>query len=83
MKDGLEIYSTGTKKWYKNNQLHREDGPAIEMSSGDKYWYVNGKLHRIDGPAIEYDNLYYYKGKYIEAKSDEHFKRLIKLEILW
>jgi len=23
-------------EWYLNNQLHREDGPAVEWSNGDK-----------------------------------------------
>ncbi|MAG26521.1 hypothetical protein CMI47_13320 [Candidatus Pacearchaeota archaeon] len=36
--------SIGTKRWYLNNKLHREDGPAILHQNGDKYWYLNGKL---------------------------------------
>ena len=53
---------------YRNakDQLHREDGPAIECSNGTKFWYVNGKYHREDGPAIEYaDGLkfWFVKGK--------------------
>ena len=40
--------------YYLNNELHRENGPAVESSNGDKLWYKNGKLHREDGPAIEY-----------------------------
>ena len=44
----------GSKYWYINGKLHREDGLAIEYVSGSKYWYINGKLHREDGPAIEY-----------------------------
>jgi len=36
-----------------DGQLHRDDGPAVEMANGDKYWYRNGRLHRDDGPAIE------------------------------
>ena len=43
----------GTKHWYLNGKLHREDGPAIEYASGSKAWYLNGKCHREDGPAIE------------------------------
>jgi hypothetical protein len=40
--------------WYNSkDQLHREDGPAVEWVDGTKYWYINGKLHREDGPAIE------------------------------
>ena len=32
----------GTKSWYLNDKLHREDGPAIEWADGTKYWYLNG-----------------------------------------
>ena len=47
------IFSNGTKEWRLNNQLHREDGPAVEWSDGVKEWYLNGQRHREDGPAIE------------------------------
>ena len=40
----------------ENNELHREDGPAVEYASGNKYWFKNGKRHRKDGPAIESTN---------------------------
>ena len=44
---------TGTRRYYNHaNQLHRDEGPAIEYSDGAKCWYRNGKLHREDGPAI-------------------------------
>ena len=33
---------TTTKHWYLNNQLHREDGPAIEYAYGGKDWYLGG-----------------------------------------
>ena len=49
----VKVYSDGTKEWYLNGKLHREDGPAIERSNGTKQWYLNGKLHREDGPAYE------------------------------
>jgi hypothetical protein len=45
---------SGTKRWYLNENLHREDGPAVEYENGDKEWYLNGKLHREDGPAVEW-----------------------------
>jgi hypothetical protein len=48
------ISTTGTKSWYLNGKLHREDGPAVEYANGDKDWYLNDKRHREDGPAIEY-----------------------------
>ena len=49
LSDGREYYNND-----KNNNLHREDGPAIERTDGTKVWYINGKLHRTDGPAIEW-----------------------------
>ena len=52
----VTVDDNGTKEWYSNGQLHREDGPAIERANGSKAWYINGKLHRKDGPAIEYVN---------------------------
>ena len=55
---GYEINDFGTKFWYKEGKLHREDGPAIEYSGGSKAWYVEGEPHREDGPAIEYINGY-------------------------
>ena len=46
--------SNGSKHWYLNGKLHREDGPASEWANGNKSWYLNGKRHREDGPACEY-----------------------------
>lgn len=60
-----QIYKNGTKKWYKNGELHREGGPAVEWSDGDRYWYYEGILHRCLGPAIEEKDgikKWYYKG---------------------
>ena len=34
----------GTKYWYFNGNLHREDGPAVEYAGGTKYWYLNGEF---------------------------------------
>ena len=49
--------ATGTRRYYNHaNQLHRDEGPAIEYSDGAKCWYRNGKLHREDGPAVIYHN---------------------------
>jgi hypothetical protein len=32
-----------TVRWYLNDKLHREDGPAIEWSNGTREWYLHGK----------------------------------------
>ena len=64
----VEVYNNGTKSWYLNGKLHREDGPAMDCCNGTKCWYLNGELHREDGPAIEYSNGYkawYLNGEYL------------------
>ena len=53
-------HAGGTKQWYRNGLLHRDDGPAIEWA-GNKQWWRNGQMHRDDGPAVDYD---YYKAWY-------------------
>jgi hypothetical protein len=40
----LEESFFGTKYYYLNNKLHREDGAAIEWSSGYKQWWINDEL---------------------------------------
>ena len=64
----IEIDEYGSKYWYLNDVIHREDGPAVECSNGDKEWYLNGKLHRVDGPAIEFIN----GDKYWYLNDDEY-----------
>ena len=51
------VIEYGAKVWRNaEGQLHRIDGPAIEMSSGIKSWFLHGKRHRESGPAVEYAN---------------------------
>jgi hypothetical protein len=38
-------HSNGCKAWYKNNKLHREDGPAVIFKSGTKEYWLNGKWY--------------------------------------
>ena len=63
-----EITKTGTIRYFnENNEILREDGPAIEYSSGTKEWYKNGKLHREGGPAAEHSDgskFWYIDGKH-------------------
>ena len=69
----VKIDKYGNKRYYVNNILHREDGPAVEWHDGSKAWYVNGKRHREDGPAIEYsdgDKHWYLDGKLYGYNND-------------
>ena len=45
------IASYGTKSWYKNGNLHRDDDKPALMTSIMNAWYREGKLHRIGKPA--------------------------------
>ena len=69
----------------ENNEFHREDGPAMEHADGIKFWFRNNSYHREDGPAIEYadgEKEYWYNGvEYQEIKTDEEWKRFVKLII--
>jgi len=40
---GIVELESGTKIWYKNGNLHREDGPAVVWINGNKSWYLDGK----------------------------------------
>jgi hypothetical protein len=42
--------------YYKNDYLHRVDGPAVIYPNGTKGYYKDGKIHRDDGPAVIYQN---------------------------
>ena len=86
VKNGLSVDYFKTKYWYINNELHREDGPAIEYAYGDKIWYLHDKVHREDGPAVERADgvkYWYFRGKKIDCKDNDHFLRLIKLKVFW
>lgn len=60
MKDGLDIDLIGNKRWYLNNQLHREDGPAQEFGAYSeesyKAYFLYNKCHRDGKPAREWAN---------------------------
>ena len=65
-RSGNRISYNGSKAWYLNRLLHREDGPAVEYADGYKAWFVNGECHREDGPAVEWADgtkEWWFKGK--------------------
>ena len=75
----VKVYTDGTKSWWLNDKLHREDGPAVECANGTKSWFLNGELHREDGPAVEWadgDKEWWLNGK--EVTEEEHKKRAYK-----
>lgn len=40
----------------ENGELHRVDGPAIELNDDVKEWLINRNLYREIGPVFEYSN---------------------------
>jgi hypothetical protein len=69
----VKVYADGSKYWYLNGNLHREDGPAVAHSGGYKAWFLNGKRHREDGPAIERINGYKFWWLKGERLTEEEF----------
>ena len=53
IRDGLHTDYDGTRYWYRNDLLHRENGPAVEWADGSTEWWLHGALHRTGAPAIE------------------------------
>ena len=50
-KNGRHVEENGEIRWYKNDILHRTDGPAIEYPDGSQAWFSNGVRHRSGEPA--------------------------------
>ena len=72
------VYDDRTVWKNQNDELHRENGPAIEWNDGTKSYCKDGLIHRLDGPAIEYPDG--YKQYWIEGKryTEKDFLTTIK-----
>ena len=80
MKDGLTKHADGSKIWYLNDRIHREDGPAVEYSDGSKIWYIHGKRHRENGPSMEYaDGTKYWYLNDREYSEEAYWNEVISL----
>jgi hypothetical protein len=42
-KTEVRTLADGSKAWYRDGQLHRDDGPALEWADGYKEWYRDGQ----------------------------------------
>jgi len=84
--ESSQTYNQQYQRWEWRNsqdQLHREDGPAIEYDNGTKYWYRNGRLHREDGPAVEYVNgcgEWWVNGLCIGSPEERREKEILRKE---
>lgn len=39
----VRVFGNGDIEWYKDGQLHREEGPAVEYINGEREWWLNGQ----------------------------------------
>jgi len=72
---GVLVRKDGAQLWYRNGQLHREDGPAA-VSGVYRAWHRNGQLHRDDGPAVvchDGSQLWYRRGIFVKRDSSTQF----------
>lgn len=52
-KNGKHVLADGTEKWYQDDLIHRETGPAVIGDNGQSLvWFKHGMMHRDDGPAV-------------------------------
>jgi hypothetical protein len=55
----VTVYADGDKYWSLNDELHREDGPAVEHSNGNKAWWLKNErltekqFNKRMAPAVE------------------------------
>ena len=64
----MEEDSYGTKRWYLNGNIHREDGPAVEYTDGTKSWYLKGEIIVSTGPDIE--KALFYLSTYLQDQQE-------------
>ena len=75
--NGCVVDLKGGKHWFKDDKLHREDGPAVERANGTKWWFFEGERHREDGPAIETSDgtqIWCYKGQLLVHQGEGFWK---------
>ena len=46
----LSITKSGVRYWFKQNEISRDNGPAIVDLPDYRAWWLNGKPHRVGGP---------------------------------
>lgn len=79
----VEVYPTGSERWYLDGLKHRIGGPAITYSDGSKVWCQYDKTHRVDGPAIENaDGSKHWFLEGIRMTEEEHAERTSKSQEL-
>jgi hypothetical protein len=72
----LLVLPNGMQKYFSNDLLHNDNGPAETWPDGTQFWYKNGILHRDDGkPAIIFANgnqYWYVDGKLFRPKNENN-----------
>jgi hypothetical protein len=43
----MRVDEFGTRRWYLNGKIHREDGPAVEWADGSRQWWYRGEQLRV------------------------------------
>jgi hypothetical protein len=41
----IQTFQSGATFYFYNDDLHREDGPAVTLSDGTKSWYLHGEIY--------------------------------------
>jgi hypothetical protein len=46
--DNPKIDASGNKLWFQHDNIHRDDGPAVEYANGSNEWYLHNKCLPFD-----------------------------------
>ena len=47
-----KIFPNGNECWYRNDEWHKDDAPAVLDSSGYELWFKYNNRHRKNAPAL-------------------------------
>lgn len=47
------VYADGTKWWYREGLIHRDNGPAVVHPNGAQEWWLNNQRQRTEYPDSE------------------------------
>jgi hypothetical protein len=69
----LKILPDGSRAWYLNGKLHRQDGPAVESPNGYREWCLNGEQFKDCGRFLK------ALGKTVSEKRFKEIKNLLEV----
>jgi hypothetical protein len=64
IEDGEHKEADGTIKYYKNNVLHNDNGPAVIFPNGVKQWWTKGRMNKEEFKATSGTSSLFFSAEY-------------------